>query len=110
MAQFLPLALVAAVIFGICFLVDKAFTKLFRSKAQHRIIEPVGNLLDDEANQRADHRCAADAQRRYPNKLHMCTSKSKGSLKHIYPEVSVFKHRACTPRVFCAILVRGDLE
>ena len=36
MAQFLPLALVAAVIFGICFLVDKAFTKLFRSKAQHR--------------------------------------------------------------------------
>ena len=36
MAQFLPLALVAAVIFGICFLVDKAFSKLFRSKAQHR--------------------------------------------------------------------------
>ena len=36
MAQFLPLALVAAVIFGICYLVDKTFSKLFRSKAQHR--------------------------------------------------------------------------
>ena len=29
MAQFLPIALVAAVIFGICYLVDKAFSKLF---------------------------------------------------------------------------------
>ena len=36
MAQFLPLALIAAVIFGICYLVDKTFSKLFRSKAQHR--------------------------------------------------------------------------
>ena len=36
MAQFIPILLVAAVIFGICYLVDKAFTRLFRSKAQHR--------------------------------------------------------------------------
>lgn len=36
MAQFIPILLVAAVIFGICYLVDKAFTKAFRSKAQHR--------------------------------------------------------------------------
>ena len=36
MAQFIPILLVAAVIFGICYLVDKAFAKLFRSKAQHR--------------------------------------------------------------------------
>ena len=36
MAQFFPIALVAAVIFGICYLVDKTFAKLFRSKAQHR--------------------------------------------------------------------------
>ena len=36
MMQFIPILLVAAVIFGICFLVDKAFSKLFRSKAQHR--------------------------------------------------------------------------
>ena len=36
MAQLLPIALVAAVIFGICYLVDKTFSKLFRSKAQHR--------------------------------------------------------------------------
>lgn len=28
--------LVAAIIFGICYAVDKAFTKAFRSKAQHR--------------------------------------------------------------------------
>ena len=28
--------LIAAVVFGLCFAVDKAFTKLFRSKAQHR--------------------------------------------------------------------------
>ena len=28
--------LVAAAVFGICFLIDKAFTKKFRSKAQHR--------------------------------------------------------------------------
>ena len=36
MAQFLPIALIAGVIFGLCYLVDKTFTKLFRSKAQHR--------------------------------------------------------------------------
>jgi len=34
--QFLLILLVAAAIFGICHLVDKAFTKAFRSKAQHR--------------------------------------------------------------------------
>ena len=36
MAQLIPIALIAAVIFGICYLVDKTFAKLFRSKAQHR--------------------------------------------------------------------------
>lgn len=36
MAQLIPIILVAAVIFGICYLVDKGFAKLFRSKAQHR--------------------------------------------------------------------------
>ena len=36
MAQFIPILLVAALIFGICYLVDKTFTRLFRSKAQHR--------------------------------------------------------------------------
>ncbi len=36
MAQFIPIALVAAVIFGLCYLVDKTFTRMFRSKAQHR--------------------------------------------------------------------------
>ena len=36
MAQFLPIALIAAVMFGLCYLVDKTFSKLFRSKAQHR--------------------------------------------------------------------------
>lgn len=36
MVQFIPMILVAAVIFGICYLVDKGFSKLFRSKAQHR--------------------------------------------------------------------------
>ncbi len=36
MAQFIPIAIIAAIIFGICYLVDKAFAKLFRSKAQHR--------------------------------------------------------------------------
>ena len=36
MAQFIPIVLVAAVIFGLCYLVDKTFAKLFRSKAQHR--------------------------------------------------------------------------
>lgn len=33
--QFVAILLVAAVIFGLCYLVDKAFAKLFRSKAQH---------------------------------------------------------------------------
>ncbi len=32
---FLTIALVAAVVFGLCFLADKGFTKLFRSKPQH---------------------------------------------------------------------------
>ena len=36
MAQLIPILLVAALVFGICYLVDKAFAKLFRSKAQHR--------------------------------------------------------------------------
>ena len=36
MAQLLPILVIAAIIFGICYLVDKAFAKLFRSKAQHR--------------------------------------------------------------------------
>ena len=34
--QIFLILLIVAVIFGICFLVDKAFTKAFRSKAQHR--------------------------------------------------------------------------
>ena len=34
--EFLAILIVAAFIFGICFLVDKAFAKLFRAKAQHR--------------------------------------------------------------------------
>ncbi|MGM9584002.1 MAG: hypothetical protein ACI3V1_00470 [Faecousia sp.] len=33
---FFLILLIAAAVFGVCFLVDKAFTKLFRSKAQHR--------------------------------------------------------------------------
>ena len=34
--ELIAILLVAAVVFGICHLVDKAFTKAFRSKAQHR--------------------------------------------------------------------------
>ena len=34
--QFVIILLIIAAIFGICYLVDKAFTKAFRSKAQHR--------------------------------------------------------------------------
>ena len=33
---FFLILLIAAVVFGLCFAVDKAFAKLFRSKAQHR--------------------------------------------------------------------------
>ena len=33
---FILILLIAAAVFGLCFAVDKAFTKLFRSKAQHR--------------------------------------------------------------------------
>lgn len=33
--EYLAVILFAAVVFGICFLVDKGFTKLFRSQAQH---------------------------------------------------------------------------
>ena len=36
MAQFIPILIVAAIVFGICYLVDKTFSRLFRSKAQHR--------------------------------------------------------------------------
>ncbi len=35
MSQFLPIAILAALVFGVCYLVDKAFSKAFRSKAQH---------------------------------------------------------------------------
>ena len=33
---FFLILLIAAAVFGLCFAVDKAFTKIFRSKAQHR--------------------------------------------------------------------------
>ena len=33
---FILILLIAAAVFGLCFAVDKAFAKLFRSKAQHR--------------------------------------------------------------------------
>ncbi len=36
MVQFIPILIIAALIFGVCYLVDKAFSKIFRSKAQHR--------------------------------------------------------------------------
>ena len=36
MSQLIPILLIASIIFGICYLVDKTFSKLFRSKAQHR--------------------------------------------------------------------------
>lgn len=34
--QILPILLIAGAIFGVCYLVDRSFTRLFRSKAQHR--------------------------------------------------------------------------
>lgn len=34
--QTLSIFLIAALIFGVCYGIDKAFTKIFRSKAQHR--------------------------------------------------------------------------
>ncbi len=34
--EFIIIALIAAVVFGVCHLIDRLFTKLFRSKAQHR--------------------------------------------------------------------------
>lgn len=34
--EFLAILLIAALVFGICHLIDKSFTKAFRSKAQHR--------------------------------------------------------------------------
>lgn len=34
--EYLAVILIAAVVFGLCFLVDKGFAKLFRSQAQHR--------------------------------------------------------------------------
>ena len=34
--EYIAVILAAAAVFGLCFLADKAFTKLFRSQAQHR--------------------------------------------------------------------------
>ena len=34
--EFVAVLLIAAAVFGVCFLVDKGFTGLFRSKAQHK--------------------------------------------------------------------------
>ena len=33
--QLFPILVIAAIVFGLCYLVDKAFTRAFRSKAQH---------------------------------------------------------------------------
>ncbi len=35
MKEFVAVILVAAAVFGVCFLIDKGFTKLFRSQSQH---------------------------------------------------------------------------
>ncbi len=32
----IPVLMIVALVFGVCYLVDKGFTKLFRSKAEHR--------------------------------------------------------------------------
>ncbi len=34
--EYIAIAIIAALVFGVCFLVDKGFTRLFRSQAQHR--------------------------------------------------------------------------
>lgn len=34
--EFIAILLIAALVFGVCYLVDKGFAKAFRSKAQHR--------------------------------------------------------------------------
>ena len=34
--EYIGVLVVAALVFGVCFLIDKGFTKLFRSQAQHR--------------------------------------------------------------------------
>ena len=34
--QLFPVLVIAAIIFGICYLLDRSFTKAFRSKAQHK--------------------------------------------------------------------------
>ena len=34
--EFVAVIVVAAAVFGLCYLIDKGFTKLFRSQAQHR--------------------------------------------------------------------------
>ncbi len=34
--QLIPVLLIVALVFGLCYLCDKAFSRLFRSKAQHR--------------------------------------------------------------------------
>ena len=33
--EYILILIVAALVFGICFLIDKGFTKLFRSQAEH---------------------------------------------------------------------------
>lgn len=35
MNEYIAVAIIAAAVFGICFLVDKGFTKIFRSQSQH---------------------------------------------------------------------------
>lgn len=34
--EFIAILLIAAAVFGLCYLIDKAFAKVFRSKAQHK--------------------------------------------------------------------------
>jgi len=34
--EFIAVIIIAAAVFGLCYLIDKGFTKLFRSQAQHR--------------------------------------------------------------------------
>ena len=40
--QFVIVLLIAAAVFGVCYLVDKGFSRAFRGKAQHRSAWPSG--------------------------------------------------------------------
>ena len=101
--QFVIVLLIAAAVFGVCYLVDKGFSKAFRGKAQHRSGMAVrankrfgvfGVVLTGRYGVLHWHRRRAGADRGRPDRV--CHGRFFGG---VLPELRHFLRRGKLPNV-----------